>query len=73
MTIGGAFAYMMMGMKMEGRSLLSRMFVRGSKRAYDTKKMVRVALYEGVLSPRSSLRPAIFALPMLVRSRKANR
>jgi hypothetical protein len=35
---------MMMGMKMEGRSLLSRILVRGSKRAYDTKKMVRVAL-----------------------------
>jgi hypothetical protein len=39
-----ALAYMMMGMKMEGRSLLRRMLVRGSNTAYDTKKMVRVAL-----------------------------
>lgn len=38
------FAYMMMGMKMEGRSFLRRILVSGSKRAYDTKKMVRVAL-----------------------------
>jgi len=35
---------MMMGMKMDGRSFLSRMFVSGSKTAYETKKMVSVAL-----------------------------
>jgi len=37
-------AYMMMGMKMDGRSFLSRMLVRGSNTAYDTKKMVRLEL-----------------------------
>ena len=58
---------------MEGRNLLSRMLLRGSKTAYDTKKIVRVALYELVVRPRSSFKPAIFALPMFVRSRKARR
>ena len=66
-------AYMMMGMKMDGRSLLSRMLVSGSKTAYDTKKMVSVALYEGVLRPNSADKPAILAFPMFVRSRKANK
>jgi hypothetical protein len=66
-------AYMMIGMNMEGRSLLRRMLVMGSNTAYDTKKMVRVALYAPVLRLRSFPSPAIFALPMLVRSRKASR
>jgi hypothetical protein len=65
--------HIIMGMKMEGRSLFKRMLVKGSKTAYDTKKMVRVALYAPVLSPSSFWRPAILALPMLVLSRKANK
>lgn len=36
---------MMMGMKIDGRSLFRRMFVRGSKTEYETKKMVKEALY----------------------------
>jgi hypothetical protein len=35
---------MIMGIKTDGRRRLSRMLVRGSKTAYETKKMVRVAL-----------------------------
>ncbi len=35
---------MMMGMKIDGRSFLSMMLVRGSKTAYETKKMVRLEL-----------------------------
>lgn len=35
---------MMMGMKTEGRYRFSMILVMGSKTAYDTKKMVRVAL-----------------------------
>lgn len=64
---------MMTGMKMDGRSFLSRMLVSGSKTAYETKKMVSVALYECVLRPNSVDRPAILAFPMFVRSRKANK
>jgi len=36
---------MMMGMKMEGRRRFSNMFVKGSNSEYETKKMVRDALY----------------------------
>jgi len=64
---------MMIGMKIDGRRRLRRILVRGSKTAYETKKMVRVALYLPVLRPRSFERPAILALPMLVRSRNARR
>jgi hypothetical protein len=64
---------MMMGMKIDGRRRLRRMFVRGSKTAYETKKMVSVALYFPVLKPKSLLRPAILAFPMFVRSRNARR
>ena len=53
--------------------LLRSTLVAGSKTAYDTKKMVRVALYCPTERPRSLLRPAMFALPMLVRSRNARR
>lgn len=35
---------MMMGMKTEGRSFLSKTLVRGSNTEYEMKKMVRVAL-----------------------------
>lgn len=68
---------MMMGMKIDGRSLLSKTLHNGSKTAYATKKMVRVALYfQGLLGSNpliSFSRPAILALPMLVRSRKDTR
>lgn len=71
----GRATYMMMGMKMDGRSLLSRKLHRASKMAYDTKKMVSVAAYwsDFGLMPRSRSRWAILALPMLVRSRKQTR
>lgn len=36
---------MMMGMKMEGRNFFSMIFVIGSNTAYETKKMLREALY----------------------------
>lgn len=36
---------MMMGINIEGFNLLSRTFVRGSKSAYDTKKIDKQALY----------------------------
>lgn len=36
--------HIMMGMKIEGRSFLSKMLVKGSKTEYEMKKMVRVAL-----------------------------
>lgn len=58
---------------MDGRSLLSRMLLSGSKTEYETKKMVSVALYPDVERSKSAPRPAILALPMLVRSRKASR
>lgn len=64
---------MMMAMKRDGRSRLSKTLVRGSNTEYDTKKMVSVALNCDVERPRSWLRPAILALPMLARSRKARR
>lgn len=35
---------MMMGMKIDGLIRFSRMLVNGSKTAYETKKMVNVAL-----------------------------
>jgi len=63
----------MAGMKIEGRSRLSKMFVSGSKTEYDTKKMVRAELYCWVVRPSDSFIPAILALPMLVLSRKARR
>lgn len=64
---------MMAGIKIDGRSFLSNTFVKGSKTEYDTKKMVSVALNCEVVRPRSWVRPAILALPMLARSRKASR
>jgi hypothetical protein len=68
-----ACTYMMRGMKMDGRSRLSSTFVRGSKTEYETKKMVSVALNCVVERWRSCVNPAIFALPMFARSRKASR
>lgn len=53
--------------------LLRSTLVMGSKTAYETKKIVSVALYCPTDRPSSSLRPAMLALPMLVRSRKARR
>jgi hypothetical protein len=38
-------AIIMDGMKILGRSRLSKILVNGSKTEYETKKMVRVALY----------------------------
>lgn len=64
---------MMMGMKREGLYFLSRILHSGSARAYGIKKMVKVALYWAVLKFNSLARPAIFALPILVRSRNANK
>jgi hypothetical protein len=64
---------MRIGMNMDGFSFFRRMFVIGSKTAYETKNMVSVALNWAVVRPRSDERPAILALPMLARSRKARR
>ena len=36
---------MMIGIKMEGRIRFNRMFVRGSKTEYETKKIESAALY----------------------------
>ena len=69
----GRLTYTMTGMKMEGRMLLSSTLVSGSKTAYETKKMVSVALYCGTERSSSESSPAILAFPMLVRSRKARR
>ena len=63
----------MIGMKIEGRMLFSNTLVSGSNTAYDTKKIVSVALYCPTERPSASSSPAILALPMLVRSRKASR
>ena len=62
-----------MGIKKEGRSFLSRIFVKGSKTEYEIKKIVSVALNCNVDSPRSVERPAILALLILARSRKASK
>jgi hypothetical protein len=61
---------MITGMKMDGRKRLSRICVKGSNPAYEMKKIVKVKLYCELVNFRSVLRPAILALPMLVRSRK---
>ena len=58
---------------MDGRSFLSSTFVKGSKTEYEMKKIVRVALNCDIVSPRSLDKPAILALPMLARSRKASK
>lgn len=67
------WTHMMMGMKIEGRRRFSRMLVSGSKTEYETKKMDKAALYAPVLSLSDVASPAILALPMFVRSRKARR
>lgn len=64
---------MIIGIKMEGRNFLSIIFVIGSNTAYETKKMLREALYWPSDKPRSVWTPAILALPMFVRSKKARR
>lgn len=64
---------MMIGMKMDGRSFLSKMLDKGSNTEYDTKKMVKVLLNWPTLNDRSVCSPAILALPMLVLSRNASR
>lgn len=51
---------------MLGRNRLRSTFVTGSKTEYETKKMVRVALYWFAVIPSCLLRPSILALPMLV-------
>jgi len=55
---------------MLGRNFFSNTFVNGSNSEYDTKKIESVALYCPLVRPRCSCRPSIFALPILVRSRK---
>ena len=55
---------MIMGMKMLGRNRLSRIFVKGSKRAYETKKMDKQALYWPPVKWRLFSRPSSLALPI---------
>jgi hypothetical protein len=53
---------------------LRRTFVRGSKSAYEMKKIDRQALYRPVdIFCRLFCKPSILALPMFVLSRKARR
>ena len=59
---------MIAGRKMLGRRRFSKMLVRGSKPAYETKNSDRQALYWPGVMWRSVTRPWIFALPMFVRS-----
>jgi hypothetical protein len=59
-------AIMMSGMNTLGRRRLSMTLVNGSKTEYETKKMVRVALYWAFVMPRSVWRPTSFALPIFV-------
>jgi hypothetical protein len=66
--------HIMIGMNTDGRSRLSRILVNGSKTEYDTKKIERVALYcPVVMLWRLFCSPSIFALPILVRSKKASK
>lgn len=60
---------MIRGMKILGRSRLSRILVNGSKTEYETKKMVRQALYCAPVNLRSSSRPTSFAFPIFVLGR----
>jgi hypothetical protein len=69
----GRDAYMMIGMKIEGRRRFNSTFVRGSKTEYETKKIERAALYMPVDSLRLVSRWAILAFPMFVLSRKDSR
>lgn len=57
---------MIKGMKILGRSRLSKILVAGSKIEYETKKMVSVALNWAFDMPRSSCKPTSFALPIFV-------
>jgi hypothetical protein len=61
---------MMIGMKIDGRSRFSKKLARASNTAYPTKKTVSVALNPSVVIGISSVKCAILALPILVRSRK---
>jgi hypothetical protein len=65
--------HIIVGMNIEGLSFLSSTLVSGSNTEYEMKKMVRAMLYCPVDKCKSVRRPATFALPMLVRSRKARR
>ncbi len=71
--MGNGITHMIIGMKIEGRSFLRSTLVSGSKTEYDMKKMVRAMLYCPVDMCKSSRRPAIFALPIFVRSKNARR
>lgn len=64
---------MVTGMNRDGLYFVRRMFVTGSNSEYEMKKIARAALYCPSLSPKSSFMPAIFALPIFVRLRKARR
>ena len=71
-------SYIIIGMKTEGLNLFNRIFVKGSKTEYDTKKIESAALYFPFergwpCGPKLACRPTIFALPIFVRSRKARR
>ena len=74
MKRGKMAAYMISGMKIEGRSRFNKILVRGSKTEYETKKMDSVALYRPVdILWRLFCKPSILAFPIFVRSRKARR
>ena len=64
---------MMVGRKIEGRHFFSKKLAKASKTAYPTKKIVKVALKRCSDMGMSSVKWAIFAFPMLVRSRKQMR
>jgi hypothetical protein len=64
---------MMEGRKIDGRHFFSRKLASASKAAYPTKKIVKVALKRCSDMGISSVKWAILALPMLVRSRKQMR
>lgn len=53
-------------MKILGRNRLSKTLVKGSKTEYETKKMVKQALYCVPLNLRSSSNPTSFAFPIFV-------
>lgn len=61
------------GRKILGRILLSSTLVTGSANEYETKKIDSEALYWPSVIFKSLFRPATFAFPILVRSRKEMR
>jgi hypothetical protein len=51
------------GINTEGRNFFNKIWVKGSKVEYETKKMVKVFRYSWFVMWRSSWRPSILALP----------